>query len=203
MLSQLQAEDDYGVLLLVQVGGAPNELQLMIQTAKYDQAAGGLRPRGQYILRALGVREHKVSVGVFGTLKFEDDHPLLFQYNTTPVAVFFKGAPQDVNELTLDIHQAHASTFGGWRQFPQYMNVGQPLVTLLKSGGGLLGEMPKPLADRLEKVLAHHRLDSKLVEGEATDPEDEHGRSRLHKVLTIDQSYVVALDFSVDEIGKV
>ena len=129
-------------------------------------------------------------------------HPLLYQYNATPTALFFRGKPENANELLLDIMQAHASTFGHWRHFPQYLNVGQPLTTLLNSGGGLLGEMPRPLAEKLVKVLEHHKLEHKLVEGEGLD-KDEHGRSQLRKVLLMDDSYVVALDFAVDELGKV
>lgn len=203
LFSELGGEKDYGIFLMVQMGGVPNELQLVIQTAQYDDAAGGLRPRGQYIIRGLSVREHRVSVGIFGSLTLVDDHPMLYQYNTPPVALFFKGKPADVNELLLDIEQAYASTFAQWRRFPQYINIAQPLTTLLGSGGGLLGEMPKPLAERLAKVLAHHQLETKLVEGEAHETTDEHGRSRFYKALLIDESYMIALDFSVDELGKV
>jgi hypothetical protein len=32
---------------------------------------------------------------------------------------------------------------------------------------------------------------------------DETGRSRLSKALLLDTSYIVALDYSVEELGKV
>lgn len=201
LLDELKDEKDYGVFLIIQMDGVPETLQLVIATTRLDEKAGGLRDRSRYVIRALGVREHRVSVGLFGTLQFLDDHPLLHQYNTPPAAVFFRGKPDDRNELLMDIMQAHASTFGPWRQFPQHMNVEQPLLDLLGSGGGLLGEMPRPLAERMVKVLEHHGLEHKLVEGEDTG-EDEHGRSRQHKLLLIDQSYLIALDFTVDELGK-
>lgn len=201
MLAELKDEQDYGVLLMVQMDGVPETLQLVVGTTQYDADKGGLRDRGQYVVRALGVREHRVSVGLFGSLRIVDDHPLLYPHNTTPAALFFRGKPKDTNELLLDIMQAHSSVFGAWRQFPLYMNIAQPLTTLLASGGGLLGEMPKPLAERLVKVLAHHGLEHKLVEGEPVGA-DEHGRSRLQKALLIDDSYILALDFSVEELGK-
>jgi hypothetical protein len=203
LLNQLNTENDLGVLLAVQMGGVPQELHLIVETAKLDEAAGGLRPQGQFVVRALGVFEHQVSLGAFKNLRFLDDHPLLYQYNTQTMGVFFRGKPQNVHELILDIEQAHVSTFGHWREFIDYLELTQPLVDLLTSGGGLLGRMPKPLAERMAKVFEHHKVEHKLIEGDTDDDEDEHGRSRNAKALLIDNSYFVALDFSVEELGKV
>jgi hypothetical protein len=203
LLSQLGGEKDYGVLLTAQMGGVPNELQLIIETAHLDEKANGLRPQGQYVIRVLGVFEHQVHLGVFAKLKFVDDHPLLYQHNFPPVGFFFRGKPQNVYELILDIEQAHVSTFGFWRKFTDYLELDKPLVELLTSGGGLLGRMPKPLAERMAKVFEHHKVEHKLIEGDLHEDEDEHGRSRMAKLLLIDNSYFVALDFAVDELGKV
>lgn len=196
MISELSGEDDYGVLLAVQLDAVPNTLQLMLQTAKLDAAANGLRPRGQYTIRAIGVEEHSLSLGVFGRFAFTDDHPLLYWENAPTVGVFFRGTPRNPYELLIDLQQAHASTFARWRHFPEYFNIAQPLTTLLVAGGGLLGEMPKPLAERVEKVLAHHQLESKLMEAE------RHAEKPRFKVLVIDQGYVIAQDFSVDPLGR-
>lgn len=201
LLDQLKDEKDYGVFLMVQMDGVPETLQLVVATTHLDETTGGLRDRGQYVIRALGVQEHRAEVGLFGKLGFLDEHPLLDQYNTAPVGVFFKGQPDNVNELLLDIMQAQSSVYGFWRDFPRYMNIAQPLVDLLGSGGGMLGEMPQPLAERMAKVLDHHGLEHKLVMDETPD-KDEHGRSQLRKLLLIDDSYVIALDFSVEELGK-
>ena len=203
LLSDLSREQDYGVLLLAQMGGAPNELQLIVQTAEYDLAAQGLRERQRYMIRALGVREHKVSLGVFGTLQFSDDHPLLYPHNSPRVGVFFRGKVSSPTDLALDVSQAHASTFGPWRHVANDLNLTMPLVDLMASGGGLLGEMPKPLAERMARVLAHHGIEHKLIEESEFETTDEHGRSRLAHLLLIDEAYIVALDFSVELLGKV
>jgi len=203
LLSQLQAEQDYGVLLAVQMGGVPNEIQLLVETAEYDAQVEGLRPRAQYVIRVLGVREHKASVGVFGKASFLDDHPLLYSHNAPRVAVYFEGQPSEVNELVLDISQAHASTFGPWRNLADDINREQPLVTLLKSGSGILGIMPAPAAERMAKVFAHHHMIFKLGQDPDYQSQDEHGRSRLSKLLMLDDSYFVAFGFSVEELGKV
>jgi hypothetical protein len=202
LLSQLQDEKDYGIFLAAQMGGVPSELQLIIQTAQYDDQAQGLRPRGQYVIRALGVQEHRVSLGVFGRLFFADEHPILYHHNLPRVTVQFEGKPKDVNELVLDIHQAYVTTFGPWRELATDINRSQPLVTLLTSGSGTLGIMPQPAAERMEKVLKHHQMTARL-EAKPIETQDEHGRSRLVKLLGIDDSYLVALDFSVEEMGKI
>lgn len=205
LLGELAGERDYGVLLVAQMGGVPNELQLIVETAQFDEAAQGLRPQHDYIIRALGVREHRVSLGVFGRLSIVDEHPLLFHYNTPRVAIHFDGKPENVNELVLDLSQAYVSTFGQWRHLVDMaddINRAMPMVDLLGSGYGLLGTMPKPFAERVAKVLDHHNVPYSLSEDSSFDTADEHGRSRLAKVLLIDESYVIALDFSVEQMGK-
>src|SRR5829696_462204 len=164
LLNEIRQESFYGVLLLAQMGGVPNELQLIIQTAEYDPSVEGLRERNRYIVRALGVREHRLSLGVFGQMIFADDHPLLYPHNTPRVGVFFRGQVNNVSDVVLDLSQAHASTFGPWRHIAEDINRAAPLVDLLASGGGLLGEMPKPAAERMGRVLEHHHVEHKLIE---------------------------------------
>jgi len=205
LISEVQGEQNYGVLLVAQMGGVPNELQLIVETARYDESVEGLRPQHDYVIRALGVREHRVNLGVFGNLTFSDDHPLLFHHNTPRVAVYFSGKPDNVNELVLDISQAYVSTFGPWRHLvdmAEDINRAMPMVDLFQSGYGLLGTMPKPLAERITKVLAHHNVEYSLTEDASFAATDEHGRSRLAKLLLIDQSYFIALDFSIELMGK-
>ena len=202
LIDDLQGEEDYGIFLAAQMGGAPSELQLIIQTARFDEAAQGLRPRRQYVVRILGVLEHRVSLGVFGRFFIADEHPILYHHNLPRVEVHFEGKPADVNELVLDIHQAYVTTFGPWRELASDVNRSEPLVNLLTSGSGILGTMPQPAAERMARVLEHHGMTATLDQ-HSRDSEDEHGRSRMLKLLGIDDSYFVALDFSVEEMGKI
>ena len=205
LLRELHGEYNYGVLLMAQMGGVPNELQLVIETAIYDEKVEGLRPQHDYSIRVLGVREHRVNLGLFARLSFVEDHPLLYHHNTPRVAVYFDGKAAHINELVLDISQAYVSTFGQWRHLVDMaddINRATPMVDLLESGYGLLGTMPRPLALRMEKVLAHHEVACTLTEDASFETVDEHGRSRLAKLLLIDQAYFIALDFSVEQMGK-
>ncbi len=203
LLSELQSEQDYGIFLAAQMSGVPGEIQLMVQTARFDETQQGLQPRAQYIIRALNVVEQRMSLGVFGTLFIADEHPLLFHYNEPRFTIHFEGKPKDTFELVLDIQQGYLSTFGPWREIARDLNRQQPLVNLLQSGGGTLGTMPKPAAERMTRIFAHHGMSAHLQEVETYDKDDEHGRSRRMKLMGIDDSYFVALDFSVDEMGKI
>ena len=154
LFNDMDGDDRQAALLVVQVGGMPNELQVILETAQFDEEQEGLRPLNNYIVRVLGVTEHRV-VNLGTTVEqvyLLDDHPILYQYNKTPVALFVRGNPTDINAIILDIAQAHSEVFGLWRRFPEYMNIEKPLFTLFEEGGGLLGQMPKPLADKLVDV---------------------------------------------------
>lgn len=190
------------VLLIAQVGAMPTELQLVVQVAQYDEAQDGLRPIRTYLIRVLGVLEHRVAN--LGTTTDEvlltADHPLLFPYNTPSCALFFRGQPDDAAATVLDIAQEHALTFQGWRHFPDYLAVDTPLLSLMTSGGGLLGQMPLPLAQRLERALAAHGCETKLLQGEIpAKPPLPH---QALQVLVVGESYFVSYAFSVEEMGR-
>ncbi|GAB4314542.1 MAG: hypothetical protein Kow00117_06780 [Phototrophicales bacterium] len=199
LMDEVNTEQGYGVFLMAQMDSAPDTLQFIIATTEFDETVNGLRDKHRYIVRCIGVQEHQIMLGMFKhiSLHQKEEHPLLYQYNTTPVGLFFRGNPTNVNELILDVFQGYASTFGQWRHIPDYLNVSKPLVDVFSSGGDLVGEMPKPLADRLDKILKHHQLETKIIEGE------RHKEMPYMKALLLDESYVVAIDFSVDKLGKV
>lgn len=202
LLDDMNGDARQAALLMAQVGGMPSEIQVVIQVADYDEKAQGLRPLRAYIIRVNGAMEHRiVNLGMtVNEVEFVTDHPVLYQYVQEPVAVFFRGIPADTNAVILDIAQAHATTFRGWRQFPEYLNIEQPLETLFKSGGGLLGQMPRTLAENIARVLEQHGLEHKLIVGEA------HAKPPLKNqqltALLVGESYFVSFMFSVDEMGK-
>jgi hypothetical protein len=126
LIGELGGEDDLGVLLVAQMGGGPNEIQLIVETAQYEEAAGGLRQRGGYIIRAINTQEHRLSLGIFGSVFFTDVHPILLHHNEAKREIHFEGVAADVNELVLDIHQTYASTFGPWRELVRDIRRDQP-----------------------------------------------------------------------------
>lgn len=198
----MQAEGRQAALLIAQVGAMPSELQLIVQIAQHEEAEGGLRPIRTYIVRVLGVLEHRIMN--LGTTTDEvlltADHPVLFPYSTPSSALFFKGQADDVPTTVLDIAQEHALTFQGWRHFPDFLNVDAPLMTLLASGGGLLGQMPLPLALRLERALQAHGLETKLLQGEIPAKPPVAGQTL--QVFVLGDSYFVSHAFSFEEMRR-
>lgn len=191
-------------LLVAQVGATPNELQLITQIAEYDEAAEGLRPIRSYIIRVLGVLEHKVNnFGVTANdITLHDEHPLLLEYTEKPTAVFFRGTVANPDSVVMDIAQAHATTFFPWRHFPQYLNTDQSLSALFESGGGLIGQMPASLAKRVVTVLGHHNLEYKTAEGEPYIKKHDNPAllQSAVRVLTIGTSYFVGYGFSFQQM---
>lgn len=202
--ADLAGENRQAALLVAQVGASPNELQLITQVAEYDEDAQGLRPIRTYIIRVLGVLEHHIVN--FGTtvnnVQILEEHPLLYEYTSKPTALFFRGESQNPDEVTMDLMQAHATTFYPWRHFPQYLNMEQPLLEMVKAGGGLIGQMPAPLAQSMIKVLEHHRLEYKTAEGEPyIKLHDNPALLQMAlQVLIFGQSYFISYGFSIQEM---
>lgn len=204
LLRELAGDNDVGVLLVAQMGGVPEEIQLIVQTAQYDEDAGGLRERHAYIIRALGVKEHRASLGVFGSLFFAVEHPILYHHNAARHEIHFSGTPEDPNELVLDIQATYSATFGPWRDLGEDITREKPLFDLVQQGSGVLGTMPSPVAEKMVKVFEHHDMSAQLKqvdEGRSSVP-DEHGRSERLRLLGIDDSYFIAYSFTVEEMGK-
>lgn len=202
--ADLEGENRQAALLVAQVGASPNELQLITQIAEFDESVQGLRPIRSYIIRVLGVLEHRIVN--FGTtvndVKILEEHPLLYEFTTNPTAVFFRGTVENPDSVLADIAQAHATTFYPWRHFPQYLNMDQPLSTLLESGGGLIGQMPAPLAERVIKVLEHHNLEYKTADGEPyIKLHDNPALLQMNlQVLLLGSSYFISYGFSIQEM---
>ncbi|MCS6834795.1 MAG: hypothetical protein NZ750_02115 [Anaerolineae bacterium] len=203
LLADMQGEDRHAALLVAQVGAMPTEIQLIIQTARYEEAIKGLHPIRSYIIRVVGAIEHRISnLGMTTTeLAWVDDHPLLWQYTQAPAALFFRGQPDDAHALALELAQAHASTFRGWRHFPEYFSLDKPLYELLVSGGGLLGQMPQALAEACAPILERHGLETKVLFGRShTDQAQGPLKHQKLQTLLIGESYFISYTFSVEEM---
>jgi hypothetical protein len=200
LLEALAPEDNLGILLAMQMGGTPQEIQLILQTTEYHAEKEALRVTGQYIVRAIGVVEHHASLGFFRNLVVSKDNPLLYPHNEKLMQVVFRGTPEAVDSLMIDLHQLYGQTYGIYdpnRRMADELNRSQPLTTLLNGGEGVLGIMPEPFAKRLSKVLERHQMWVELVDVMETHrPEGITFQS-----LVMDDSYIIAQAFSVDPMG--
>lgn len=196
-LDEVNSEHGYGVMLMSQMDSVPDTLQFVIATTEFDPEVDGLRDKNRYLLRAIGIQEHRISLGMFRSAKqFEkEDHPLLMQFNSQPVGLFFRGTPRNIDALILNVFQTYSSVFWDWHHVPEFLNINKPLFDLFGNGGDLVGEMPRPLANALIPVLEAQGVETKVIEGE------RHKEQPPMKVLLLDESYIVAMDFTVDKLG--
>lgn len=200
-LEDMSGDDRHAAILVAQVGGMPTELQLIVQTSEYISGEGGLKPLRTFIIRVNGVIEHRVvNLGMTaGDVQLTGDHPLLWQYTEKPAGVFFRGTPEDPHALGLALSQVYLDVFDMWRTFPNYINTSQPLNELLTSGGGLLGQMPRPLADKVVPLLERHGLETKVIYDESYIERAE-GPMREQEMLALifDDSYFISQMFTFE-----
>ncbi len=198
LLEALAPDDHYGVILAAQLGGTPQEVQLILQTTVMNEAEQSLSPTGQYIVRAIGVQEHRLSVGLFANLVHSTDNPLLYSHNTPRMQLSFSGTPREVDDLMLSLNQLYGQTYGiydPFRRMAEELNPTAPLATILTAGEGVLALMPQPFAEKAARLLEKYSLTTQL---EVAQPAPEHLR---YEALVLDDSYLVASMFSVDPVG--
>lgn len=200
ILAALAPDENLGVLLAAQVGGTPNEIQLIIQTTEHLEGEGErLRPTGQYIIRAISVVEHKLSLGFFSSLVHSMDNPLLWPHNEKRMVVTFRGQPANVDSLMIDLYQLYGQTYGIYdpsTRMADELNREKPLATLFANGQGILGEMPESFAHKVVRLLERHNMASQLDEIELDRPD------LTRQSLILDDSYIVAQFFSADPMGQ-
>ena len=196
ILEELKPEHNLGVLLAAQMGGTPQEIQLILETTEYDEEKEALKPTGQYIIRAVGVLEQKLSLGLFNNLVLSTDSPILYRHNENIVQVYFKGQAQNIDALMLDLYQLYGQTYGQYRSMADEVNRSRPLGSLLSQEYGLLGEMPLPFAEKVKPLLARYNLEASYIESE------DHRPPFKFQLLVMDDSYIIAQMFSSDPMGK-
>lgn len=189
-----ESDTKLGILLAAQLGGTPQEIQMILQTADYDEATEGITSTGQYVIRAIGVREHRVSLGLFGRIVTSTDHPLLYRHNEALLQIYFRGQPDNVDALMIDISQLYGQTYGADRNLADEINTSMPLSSLLTMGHGFFGEMPTTFAQQIQTVFERHGLSTNFIESQPA--------MMQHQMLVMDDSYVIAQLFSADPLGN-
>lgn len=188
----LSDENRLGVILAAQMGGTPEEVQLILQTTSFDAEQQGLKPDETFVIRCLGVQEHRVSLGLFNTIIYVEDHPLLWNHNFAFKQIYFRGTLDDANDLMLDLNQLYGASYGPFRTLADNINHSLPLGTLLMSGHGLLGEMPEPMAEKVKTLLENHGLSVRFVDTELKAPPTKFS------LLVMDDSFFIAQLYSAE-----
>jgi len=196
ILDSLQPEDNLGVLLAAQMGGTPQEIQLIIQTTRLDEEKDALVATGQYIVRAINTIEHRITLGLFNNIAHSTSNPILYKHNEPLYEVFFRGKPENVDNLMLDIQQLYGQTYGIYRHMADELNRARPLASLLGEGYGYLGTMPAPFVERIKKLFNRYGMQINTAEAESHRPDFQF------ELLVMDDSFIVAQLFSVDPMKQ-
>jgi hypothetical protein len=210
ILAFLQQDNHLGILLAAQMGGTPQELQLIIQlTDHLEDQEGQFRVQSQHIVRCIGVVEHKLALGFFARMVHSPSNALLYPYNEKSYRLIYRGQVQgSLDSLMLDLNQLYGQTYGLYeptRRMVEELNHAAPLATLLSEGAGILGHMPEPFARKAAALLERYGLTTELVELPSENEQDEHHKHLppiKRQALVLDDSYVVAHFFTADPMGK-
>ena len=192
LVAELEIDHVIGILLAVQMGATPQELQLVVQSADYDEETHAVTAKQGYVIRGIGVQEHRLSVGMFNRFIVIEDHPLLWNHNERYKQIYFNGTSEDADGFMLELNQLYGQHYGNMRNLADNINRMAPLGTLLGRGSGLLGEMPVPMAEKVKDLLERYGYEVNLLDSEQKDPPLQF------KLLVIDDSYFIAQMYSVD-----
>jgi hypothetical protein len=194
VIEELDPENSLGALLVVQMGTTPQEVQLILETTRYDEGKEALQRGDSYIVRCISVQEHRVSVGLFRKMVYTEDHPLLWNHNHMYRQVYFRGRPDHVEDLMLELNQLYGEHYGAFRSLASDVNHAMPLGTLLTSGDGMLGEMPAPMAEKVKRLLERHGFKVCFITSDMEPPEIQYS------LLVMDDSFFIAHMFSADPV---
>ena len=192
LVNALEPDHAIGILLAVQMGATPQELQLVVQSADYDEETNAVTSNQGYVIRCIGVQEHRLSVGMFNRMMVVEDHPLLWNHNERYKQIYFKGTSDDVDGFMLELNQLYGQHYGTLRNLADNVNRMAPLGTLLERRNGLLGEMPISMAEKVADLLKRYGYEVNLLDTEQKDPPIQF------KLLVVDDSYFIAQMYSAD-----
>ncbi len=194
LFNEMHVEDAVGLMLAAQLAETPDDVQIIVRTTVFDKSIGGLRDQNQYAIKATKVAEHKLTLGLFDHIAFIDDHPLLYHHNAPRLCVFVSSRAESADAVMHDIEDVHTEVYDTWRDLPMDLNSLSTPEQVLDTGFGLLGEMPEPFAKAVADVLNRHGVKHNLVT-------EEEPPSQAMKLLAIDDSYLVAAEFSIELIS--
>lgn len=193
----LEDDSKIGIMLAAQMGTTPQEVQLVMQVADYDEESFTVTSGDTYIVRCIGVQEHRLSLGMFNRMATSADHPLLWNHNYRYQQIYFRALHDniEVDDFMLELNQLYGQHYGNIRSLAMDINRMAPLGTILGRGNGLLGEMPKPMAEIVKDLMERYGYECTLVDAEEDEP------PMAFKLLVMDDSYFIASLYSADKMS--
>jgi hypothetical protein len=98
------------------------------------------------------VRTYDLRYGPIESVELVSQHPLLIPYTARWASLNFVGVPMSPSSVVGGLWEVHREVTEGWLSFDAFLNAGLKTTDLLASGGGILGEGPRPcVASELEE----------------------------------------------------
>jgi hypothetical protein len=147
------------------------------------------------------VREHRLALGWSEEVALASDHPLLWPHAHVWASVYFSARPAAPLEVAGRLWARHRELTADWMPLERFVN--GDVAAVLEGGFGLLAHAPEPLADAYADVLERAGVPWSIA-GRHNPAHWEDGRGSVvrggpghaPRVLTLDDSYVVAERFS-------
>jgi len=190
----LTGENTVGLLIGAQLGVSPSELTMIVRAATVNPATGEATSTHQYQVTAIGMVEHKLTLGLFNGVGYADEHPLLYHHNAPGVKIFITSPVIDPDALLWAIDAAYGELFGRWRDLTADLNQRADPRAILQNGKGALGTFPAPFAPLVDRLLTEQAIGHQAI---MTDP--KIGGCVL---LALDDSFVIARSFTVQSFDS-
>jgi hypothetical protein len=114
-----------------------------------------------------------------GLLRLVDDHPVLWEYNTEHLQVYFLSRPQNAFELSGRLHEAVAQLFDRFQPCSRFLYASAETLAV---GNGLLARGPRPVMEALMGIAQKYVLCSMIP---------THKPAGGYKLLEFDDCYAV------------
>jgi hypothetical protein len=134
--------------------------------------------------------------------EIHEDHPALVPLTAERAELYFRGSPEDPDDVGRRLHAAHERVVGPYLRFEKCVNANLPLAELLRGGHGQIASGPLPVLDAYARVLETHNVSVRMVGRAPARTWDEVAMryrdlpTRL-RVLDLGESFVVAQRFTL------
>ncbi|MFO0983049.1 MAG: hypothetical protein U1E76_15195 [Planctomycetota bacterium] len=181
---------------LLEVVGPMEENLLAIRFACDDWLGSGVRRR--FLLSCLGTVERQLDAGSSEEIRWVDQHPVLWTFNSPHGYLHLGSRPADAFAAVGRLYEAHEQLFQGWKALREFLNPGftSNLHELLEGGRGMLAQGPCPVLERYRDAL------QPLMETYLNDAPHDRRYDAQHpkRALIFDDCYVVCDSVDVKEL---
>lgn len=153
----------------------------------------------------IGYLAAQISSGKSHSMDWNDDHPLLWDYNDLQASLYFSNSPADRYKLYWDLNYITKSLYESYGGLDKFLNTEVEFAKLMTSTYGLLANGPKQLLTEYAKCLEKHDMKYSIIS--EREPSFWNGQRMVYgritpSILLIGESYIIANEFNVEKINE-